>query len=95
MSQPTKPSNTNAFFLQSGIAFALALGGMIVAIYLMPADPWVRAFLALGTVFLVTSSFSLAKCVRDAQEENLVVSRLDRARLEKLLTEHDPFKPAA
>ena len=95
MSQPTASKNTNAFFLQSGLAFGLALFSMIFAIYLMPADAWIRAFLALGTIFLVTSSFSLAKCVRDAQEENLVVSRLDRARLDKLLAEHDPFAPAA
>lgn len=95
MSQPTSPKNTSAFFLQSGLAFGIALLGMVVAIYLMPVDPWVRAFMALGTVFLVTSSFSLAKCVRDAQEESHVLSRVDRARLDKLLTEHDPFAPAA
>ena len=94
MSQPTTSQNTNAFFLQSGVAFAIALFCMVFGIYLMPADPWVRAFLALGSVFLVTSSFSLAKCVRDAQEEDLVVTRLDRARVDAILAEHDPFKAA-
>jgi hypothetical protein len=94
MSQPTTAKNTNAFFLQSGMSFGVALFGMIIGIYLMPADPWIRAFMALGTIFLVTSSFSLAKCVRDAQEENLVVTRLDRARVDAILAEHDPFKVA-
>ncbi len=36
---------------------------------------------------------TLATCVRDAQEEQYVLSRLDRARLDKLLAEHDPFEP--
>ena len=83
MTQPTTPKNTNAFFLQSGLAFAIALLAMLFAIYYMPADPWIRAFLSLGTIFLVTSSFSLAKCIRDAQEENQVLARLDRMRLEQ------------
>jgi hypothetical protein len=38
---------------------------------------------------VVTSAFTLAKCVRDRQEEVAVVSRVDQARLDKLLTEQD------
>lgn len=50
---------------------------------------WVRAFLALGLLYVVTSTFTLAKCVRDRQEEDAIVSRVDQARLDKLLTEQD------
>jgi hypothetical protein len=92
MSTPTQPRNTNAFFLQAGISFAVALLTMIFAIFYLPVDPWIRAFLGLGTMFLTTSSFTLAKCVRDAQEEQYVVSRLDQARVDKMLAEHDPYK---
>ena len=49
-------------------------------------------FLSLGTIFLVTSSFSLAKCIRDAQDSQYVVSRLDQARVDKILADHDPFR---
>ena len=65
---------------------------MIFAIFYLPVDPWIRAFLGLGTMFLTTSSFTLAKCVRDAQEDSYVVSRIDQARVDKILAEHDPFK---
>ena len=50
---------------------------------------WVRAFLALGLLYVVTSSFTLAKCIRDRQEEGALVSRVDQARLDKLLAEQD------
>jgi hypothetical protein len=40
----------------------------------------------------VTSTFSLAKCVRDAQESGAVVSRLDQVRLDRLLAEFDPYQ---
>lgn len=87
--------NTTAFFAQSAIAFGVALFTLLVAIYYLPGDPWPKAFLALGTLFLTTSSFSLAKCIRDAQEDQNVVSRLDQARVERILAEHDPFKEVA
>ena len=87
--------NTSAFFAQSAIAFGIALFTMLVAVYYLPADPWPKAFLALGTLFLTTSAFTLAKCVRDAQENQYVVSRLDQARVDRILAEHDPWKDAS
>ncbi|WP_395657815.1 YiaA/YiaB family inner membrane protein [Nocardioides sp.] len=93
-SQAPTPKNTAAFYAQSAIAFGLALFTMLVAIYYLPAEPWPKAFLALGTVFLTTSAFSLAKCVRDTQESQYVFSRLDQARVDRILADHDPWKQA-
>ena len=92
MSQPTSSKNTNAFFLQAGLSFGVALLTMIFAICYLPVDPWIRAFLGLGTMFLTTSSFTVAKCVRDNQENQAVYARLDQARVDKILAEHDPFR---
>jgi hypothetical protein len=92
MSNPTQPKNTNAFFMQAGISFGVALLTMIFAVLYLPADPWIRAFLGLGVMYLTTSSFTLAKCVRDAQENQAVHARLDQARVERILSEHDPFR---
>src|SRR6476469_1313812 len=84
--------NTTAFFAQSAVAFGSALLAMLGAIYYLPGDGWPKAFLGLGTLFLTTSSFSLAKCVRDAQESQYVVSRLDQARVDRILADHNPWK---
>ena len=90
----TTQKNTSAFYLQAAASFGLSLFAMMAAIYYLPADPWEKAFLALGTLFLTTSSFTLAKCVRDAVEDQMVVRRLDQARLDRALATHDPFKDA-
>ncbi len=95
MDIPTAKYNTTAFYAQSALAFGISLFTMLVAIYYLPADPWPKAFLALGTLFLVTSSFSLAKCVRDAQEGQGVSARLDQLKLDKILAEHNPWKDAS
>jgi hypothetical protein len=52
---------------------------------------WQRLFLAMTVLFLVTSSFTLAKVIRDQEEATTVRVRLDEARMEKLLAEHNPL----
>lgn len=83
---------TGAFYAQAAISFAIASVTVVVGIAFLPVDPWVRAFLALGLLFTVSSAFTLAKCVRDRQEQGYVTSRVDRARVDKLIADHDPFK---
>jgi len=95
MSTPLRPRTTTAFYIQSVISFAVSLSVTIVGIGYLHDARWVRAFLALGLLYVVTSSFTMAKCIRDRQEESAIVSRVDQARLDKLLTEHDRFKVPA
>ena len=90
----TTAKNTTAFAAQAAISFGASLFAMLVAVYFMDADPWVKGFLALGTLYLTTSTFTLAKVVRDMQEDTTVMHRLDQARLDKALSQHDPFKSA-
>jgi hypothetical protein len=94
MTNNTAPQSrtTAAFQAQAWISFGLALLSMVFAVLYLPVDPWIRAFLGLGTLYLTTSAFTLAKCIRDQQEQTSVVSRVDQARLDKLLAEHDPFR---
>ena len=89
MSTPLRPRTTTAFFVQSAISFSVSLSVTITGIGYLHDARWVRAFLALGLLYVVTSSFTLAKCVRDRQEEVAIVSRVDQARLDKLLAEQD------
>ena len=91
----TNARNTAAFAAQAAISFGLSLFAMLVAVYFMPADPWIKGFLALGTLYLTTSAFTLAKVIRDQQEDQRVFHRLDQARVDKLLAEHDPFNGVA
>ena len=88
---PLPVPNTPAFFAQAAISFGVAAVAVGIGITYLPVDRWIRGFLAIGALFLVSSAFTLAKCVRDHQESQLV-GRLDAARLEKLLAEHDPYR---
>ncbi|OLT27563.1 hypothetical protein BJF83_18490 [Nocardiopsis sp. CNR-923] len=65
----TRPRSTSQFYLQSVIAFAVSTVGAAVGIVYLPVDLWMRAFLGMSVLFVITSTFTLAKCVRDRQED--------------------------
>ena len=92
MSTSIQPRTTSAYYLQAVLSFALSGSALAVGIAYLPVDTWMRAFLAIGLLYVITSAFTLAKCIRDRQETTDMVSRVDQARLDKLLAEHDPFK---
>jgi hypothetical protein len=92
MGTPLRPHTTAAFFAQASISFAAALTALLAGVAYLPIGGWPRAFLAIGVLYTVTPSFTLAKVVRDRQEETAVVSRVDQARLEKLLAEQDVLR---
>jgi hypothetical protein len=94
MENTPRTRTTTAYFVQAALAFGLALLAVVLGICYLPVDAWMRSFLAVGTLFLVSSSFTLAKVVRDAQEQQALTSRIDQARLERILAEHDPFAAA-
>lgn len=91
MNTPSSKS-TSAYVLQSILSFGIALAVVIVGEINLPVAGWTRAFLGLGTIFLVSSTFTLAKCIRDQQESESVVSRIDQARIERLIAEFDPYR---
>lgn len=85
---------TAAYFVQAAVAFGVSFLGVLAGIYFLPLDAWQRMFLAMTVLFLVTSSFTLSKVIRDQQEAATAHVRLAEARLEKRLVEHNPFTAA-
>ena len=87
--RPPPPPPQRFSVVQTQIAFAVSLGGLGIGVAYLPVGSLAPAFLALAVLFTVSSSFSLAKTLRDQHESRHVVARVDEAKLERLLTEHD------
>ena len=74
---PLKNKNTSAFFAQAAIAFGISAVGLLVGVAYLPLDIWQRLFLGMTALFTITSSFTLAKVIRDSanlREEQVSVS---------------------
>ncbi|MFG2637414.1 YiaA/YiaB family inner membrane protein [Streptomyces sp. NPDC048362] len=63
-----KSQNTAAFYGQAVASFSVAMAATAIGIFKLHADAWVRAFLGIAVLYLVTSAFTLAKVIRDRQE---------------------------
>ncbi len=94
MARPTSPANTQtthtgAWVVQCWVSFALAVGVTGFGIFHLPVDGWQKAFLGMGMLFTVGSTFTLSKTVRDQHEQESLTARIDEARVSKLLAEVD------
>ncbi|WP_329561810.1 YiaA/YiaB family inner membrane protein [Streptomyces uncialis] len=89
---PVKQQSTAAFHVQAVVSFVIAIAATGIGIARLDANSWVRGFLAIAVLYLVTSCFTLAKVIRDRQEAGQLTSRVDQARVDKLLAAHDPFE---
>jgi hypothetical protein len=90
--QPATTDHSAAWAFQTKVSFAISLTGLILGIVYLPVEPWVRAYLAVAALYSITSAISLAKTLRDEHESHRFVNRVDEARLERYIAEHDPFK---
>lgn len=87
------PSITNqnsqgwVFFVKA--SFALSLIAMITAVIFLPVTVWIKGYLAMGSLMMVTTSIMLSKTMRDEFEARKLVNRLNEARTEQFLKEVD------
>lgn len=84
-------THTSAWIAQTWISFILSVSATAMGIYFLPIDGWTKGYLGMGFVFSISSTISMSKTTRDIEESKRIVSRVDEAKLEKLLAEYDPF----
>ena len=78
------------FFVQASFVISLAL--MIVGIWELPVNIWMRGFLGMGLFFTVSSTIVLTKTMRDDHEAQKLIKRLTNAKTEKMLQDYE-IKP--
>jgi len=74
------------FFVKA--SFGLSALAMGIGIFFLPTDLWVKGYLAMGTLFLVGSTFTLAKTLRDEFEATKLITKIHEAKTEKILREY-------
>ena len=88
----TNSTHTNAWVAQTYISFLVSIAATLVGVFYMPGDSWLKGYMGMGVLFSVASTASLSKTLRDIEESKTMMSRIDEAKLERLLAEYDPFK---
>jgi hypothetical protein len=72
------------------VSFAAAATMLALGIFFLPADIWIKGYLAMAALFLTGTTFTLAKTLRDEHEANRLINKIEDAAAERVLREAVP-----
>ena len=78
-----------AWVIQTWITFIVSVSATSIGIIYLPVDNWIKGYMGMGLLFTVGSTISMTKTQRDIYESEKLTSRIEEAKVEKLLTEHN------
>jgi hypothetical protein len=81
-------SHSAAWIFQTWISFFLSITATSIGIFFLPVDNWIKAYIGTGLIFSISSTISLSKTQRDIHESQRMITKIEEAKLEKILSEH-------
>ncbi len=85
MSNSYAPKDSNAWKTFTLASFALSTAMMAGGIYFLEASFAAKGFYAMAAIMLVHTAIAATKTLRDAEESNRFINRIEDAKTEKLL----------
>jgi len=83
-------SNTNTtgwlFFVK--FTFIISIVAMLVAIFFMPGDLMLKGYMALNSLFIVSSTIMVSKTLRDEHEAQKMLNKISEAKANKIIKEY-------
>jgi hypothetical protein len=70
------------------LSFLVSLGALVFGVVMLPLDIWAKGYLGMGLFFLVSSTISVSKTLRDKHEFDRIINRVEEAKTEKILQEY-------
>ena len=84
--------HSSAWIAQTWLSFIISISATTIGILSLPTDIWIKGFMGMGLMFTVGSTVSLTKTQRDLHEASKLTVKIEEARVERILTEHDSLK---
>ncbi|PWJ39274.1 YiaA/YiaB family inner membrane protein [Sediminitomix flava] len=81
-------SNTKAFFNLAWISFGISFVGTMIGIYILEVSLPAKGFFLMSYLFSVSSCFTVAKVVRDKQEAERIIRKVEKAKTEKMINDY-------
>lgn len=81
-------SNSTGWLFYVKTSFALAIMAMTVGIVFSPIDLMVKGYLTMSALFLVSSTITLSKTMRDEHESEKLLNKINEAKTQQLIKEY-------
>jgi hypothetical protein len=69
------------------ISFVLSVLAVIAGIVMMPIDLVMKGYMAVSALFLVNSTITLSKTLRDEHESERLINKISEAKTRKIIKE--------
>lgn len=83
--------HSGAWVIQTWLSFVISVSATAIGIMYLPVDVWIKGYMGMGLLFSIGSTVSLTKTQRDIYESGKITSRIEEAKVEKILSEHNSF----
>jgi hypothetical protein len=80
--------SSNGWILFVKLTFAISLISMGLFIFFMDGSLLVKGYMALNSLFLVSSTIMLSKTLRDEHEAERLLNKINEAKTNKILKEY-------
>jgi len=87
MDQYDIQSNSSSWLFFVKASFGIAIVSVTTGILLVPADILIKGYFALSSLFLVSSTITLSKTMRDEHEAHRLINKVSEARTSKMISE--------
>jgi hypothetical protein len=81
--------HSGAWVIQTWLSFVISVSATAIGIIYLPVDIWIKGYMGMGLLFSIGSTVSLTKTQRDIYEGSKLTSRIEEAKVEKILSEHN------
>jgi len=88
MTIETTQTNSTSWLFFVKLTFGISLAGMAAFVFFMTGDLLTKGYLALNSLFLVSSTIVLSKTMRDEHETSKLVNKISEAKTNKILKEY-------
>lgn len=80
-------SNSIGWLLFVKLSFVISLAAMLAAIIFMPGDFMLKGYMALNSLFIVSSTIMVSKTLRDEHEGKKIINKISEAKTNKIISE--------
>ena len=81
-----KDSASWIFFVK--VSFFVSVLAMGIGIWFLPTEHWVKGYMAMGVLYIIGSSITFTKTLRDEHEANKLIKKLNEVKNERLLKDN-------
>jgi hypothetical protein len=88
MNDTISTTNSTSWLFFVKLTFGISIAAMVAFIFFMSGDLLTKGYLALNSLFIVSTTIMMSKTLRDEHENTKLANKISEAKTNKILKEY-------